>query len=74
VVAANPYYESLQEVFTGSAVARPSAISGEAYPEVSFDYFTAVHSILTGDTPATQALADLDERLSTLAEYEAVAP
>jgi trehalose/maltose transport system substrate-binding protein len=70
VVSANPYYTSLKDVFQGGAVARPSAISGEAYAQVSFDYFTAVHDILTGSRPAADALADLQDRLETLSGTE----
>ena len=70
VVNANPYYNSLKDVFSGGAVARPSAISGEAYAQVSFDYFTAVHDILTGSRPAVEALADLEDRLDTLSGSE----
>ena len=70
-VSANPYYTSLKDVFQGGAVARPSAASGEAYAEVSFSYFTAVHDILTGSRPADEVLADLESELIDLAEYEA---
>jgi trehalose/maltose transport system substrate-binding protein len=75
VLAANPYYDSLKDVFAGGAVARPSGVSGEAYAEVSFDYFTAVHNVLTGDQTAAQALADLEDGLTALAELdESVGP
>jgi trehalose/maltose transport system substrate-binding protein len=73
-VAANPYYPSLKEVFFGGAVARPSSISGEAYAEVSFAYFNAVHDILTGDKTAAEALADLEENLIDITVYEAAVP
>ena len=73
-IAANPYYPNLREVFFGGAVARPSAVSGEAYAEVSFDYFTAVNSILKGEVTAAEAMADLETKLVDLAVYEAEAP
>lgn len=72
-VAANPYYSRLKDVFSGGTVARPSTVSGEAYAEVSFDYFTAVHSILTGQSTATEALTDLQTKLLDLVQPEAVA-
>lgn len=73
VVAANPYYTTLKDVFFGGAVARPSAVSGEAYAEVSFDYFEAVHSILTGEATAAEAMANLQDELVnlTISEGEA---
>lgn len=70
VIAANPYYNELADVFAGGAAARPSAITGPAYPEVSFNYFTAVHSILTGQDTAANALANLEDRLQDLVESE----
>ena len=73
-VAANPYYTALRDLFPDGAVARPSSQAGEAYAEVSFAYFTAVHDILTGDQPAAEAIADLELKLRDLATYEAVAP
>jgi trehalose/maltose transport system substrate-binding protein len=51
-------------------VARPSAVSGEAYAEVSFEYFEAVHSILTGEVSAPEALTNLEANLADLAIYE----
>jgi trehalose/maltose transport system substrate-binding protein len=70
VLAANPYYAALKDVFAGGAVARPSGVSGEAYAEVSFQYFTAVHEVLTGDESAATALADLEQSLTILAELD----
>ena len=70
VIQANPYYETLKDVFLGGAVARPSTVSGKAYAEVSHDYFTAIHSILTGDASAAQTLAELEERLADMALAE----
>lgn len=65
-VAANPYYTTLKDVFFGGAVARPSSLSGEAYAEVSFDYFEAVHDILTGERTAAESLIDLEAKLTEL--------
>jgi trehalose/maltose transport system substrate-binding protein len=74
VIEANPFYTTLKDVFFGGAVARPSAISGKAYAEVSFDYFTAVHNILTGQATPTEALTELETKLVDLAIYEADRP
>lgn len=73
VVEANPYYTTVKDVFAGGAVARPSAVSGEAYAEVSYYYYNAVHDILTGD-PAEETLATLEADLNDIQSYEAVAP
>jgi len=48
----------LQDVFT-NAVARPSTATAPNYNEVSTRYFQAVHSVLTGDSNAADALAGL---------------
>jgi trehalose/maltose transport system substrate-binding protein len=62
VLAAQPFMGSLFDVFN-NAVARPSTVTGEKYNEVSAAYFNAVHSILTGEAPAEDALLDLEEEL-----------
>ncbi len=74
VVEANPYYSSLKDVFSGQAIARPSSVSGQAYAEVSFDYFNAVHDILTGDATAAEAMDQLQTKLTELTQYEELAP
>ena len=54
VLAAQPFFGRLKDVFTGGAVARPSTAAGANYPEVSQAYFTAINQILTGsDTKST---------------------
>ncbi len=53
---------ALLEVFTHS-VARPSTVTGELYDEVSTAYFNTVHSILSGETAAEEALLDLENEL-----------
>jgi trehalose/maltose transport system substrate-binding protein len=65
VLAAAPFFGSLFDVFT-NAVARPSTVSGTLYPEVSELYYAAVHSVLTGETDAETAMADLEAALIDL--------
>lgn len=48
VLAANPFFGSLKDVFQGGAVARPSTVTSDLYNDVSTAYFTAVNEILTG--------------------------
>lgn len=59
----NPDIAWLKQVLADDAVARPSAITGKHYDEVSRAYFTAVHDILTGKIEAERALADLESQL-----------
>lgn len=60
VLAANPFFGRLKEVFTGAAVARPSTAAGEFYPEVSAAYYTVVNNILNGQIEdAASAVEDL---------------
>jgi len=60
VLAAQPFFGSLLETFSGGAVARPSTVSSSEYNNVSIAYFTAVHGVLTGGSDAATALADLE--------------
>jgi trehalose/maltose transport system substrate-binding protein len=66
VCAASEFMCKLQDVFT-NAVARPSTASAPRYNDVPTLYFQAVHSVLTGESNATDALAglalDLEELL-----------
>jgi len=65
VLAAQPFFGKLKDVFTGGAVARPSTAAGEYYPDVSSAYFTAVNQILTGaDTKST--LSDLEGKIKDI--------
>ncbi|MBN1966987.1 MAG: ABC transporter substrate-binding protein [Anaerolineae bacterium] len=65
VLAATPFFGSLYDVFINT-VARPSTLSAPHYNEVSVAYFTAVHSILTGDEDAAVALELLELDLADI--------
>ncbi len=67
VLAANPYFERWQEVFQ-NAVPRPSAPAKGDYNEVSTLFFTAVHSVLSGEEDAASALEDLEADLQDVME------
>ena len=67
VLAANPYFERWVSVFQ-QAVPRPSAPTQGDYNEVSTLFFTAVHSVLSGDEDAATALDDLQVDLEDLLE------
>ncbi|MEO1091439.1 MAG: ABC transporter substrate-binding protein [Pseudomonadota bacterium] len=66
VLAANPFFGSLFETFA-NAVARPSAVAGTRYNQVSTEFWNAVHRTLSGQGDATTNLADLDRRLQRIA-------
>ena len=50
------------------AVPRPSAPTREKYNEVSTLFFSAVHSVISGDESAADALAELELDLEDLLE------
>ena len=63
VVAAAPHFKAYA---TAEFVARPSAVTGAKYNQVSNAFWTAVHSVLTGKNNASAALASLEKRLNTI--------
>jgi trehalose/maltose transport system substrate-binding protein len=65
VLEAAPFFGSLYDVFI-NAVARPSTMSAPNYNEVSVAYFTAVHSILTGEEDAAVAMELLELDLADI--------
>jgi trehalose/maltose transport system substrate-binding protein len=74
VLKTNSDIARMKQVFTDAAVARPSAIAGKHYDEVSRAYFTAVHNILTGKTEAEKALADLESKLVKITGFRTGRP
>lgn len=66
VLAANPFFGELLPVFSGGAVARPSTVSADLYPDVSAEYYTAVNQILIGESEAASAVEDLAGRLEDI--------
>ena len=65
VLAAQPYYEEMYDVFAGGAVPRPSTVSADLYNEVSIAYFTAVNQILTG-ADAASTVEDMASELEDI--------
>jgi trehalose/maltose transport system substrate-binding protein len=66
VLAVNPFFAALKEVFLGGAVARPSTVSADLYNEVSTAYFTTVNQILTGQAEAASAVPELADQLNEI--------
>lgn len=62
ILAAQPHYADLYPILQNT-VTRPSTVSGESYNEVSVAFFTAVHSVLTGESDAATALELLEIEL-----------
>jgi trehalose/maltose transport system substrate-binding protein len=60
VLAANPFFGQLFDVFATGSVARPSTPSADLYGEVSLEYFTAVNEILSGQA------SDINARVEDL--------
>ncbi|MCK0745129.1 ABC transporter substrate-binding protein [Chromohalobacter nigrandesensis] len=65
VLTAVPFFGTLYDTFA-NAVARPSAVTGESYGRVSNAFFDTSHSVLSGDTSAADALAQLESQLRRL--------
>jgi len=67
VLEAVPFFGNLLDVFV-NATPRPSTVTAEKYNQVSTLYFTAVHSVLTGEQDAATAMEllelDLEELLA----------
>ena len=66
VLAANPFFAQLYDVFAGGAVARPSTVTGEDYNEVSTIYFTEVNRVLTGEQTGQEAVENIESQLQDL--------
>jgi len=73
VLEATPFFGSLYDVFV-NATARPSTVAAPRYAEVSRAYYTAVHSVLTGDEDADIALELLELDLQDITGFETGQP
>jgi trehalose/maltose transport system substrate-binding protein len=70
---ANELYSRLGPILA-NAVARPSGITGAAYNDASQLFYTAVHSVLTGDQDAATAMDNLELDLEDLLAEIGVEP
>ncbi len=68
-----PFMIKLYDVFMNAA-ARPSTATAPKYNETSVAFFTAVHSVLTGEMDAATALEELELDLEDLLGYPTGAP
>jgi trehalose/maltose transport system substrate-binding protein len=65
VLAANPAFAALSGALA-DAVARPSAVTGGRYNQVSAEFWNAVHAVLSGASEAEPALARLERALERI--------
>jgi trehalose/maltose transport system substrate-binding protein len=65
VLAANPFFGDLYEVFI-NAVPRPSSATGDKYNQVSKEFWSAVHSVLSGQQSGEAAVAQLENTLDRM--------
>lgn len=65
VLEAVPFFAEWLDVFN-QAVPRPSAPTKTAYNEVSKEFWTAVHNVLTGSSSAQDSLANLERKLEDI--------
>lgn len=68
ILAANPFFGELFDVFESGSVARPSTASVDLYGEVSTAYFTRINEILTGSADVNTGLEELQGELETIME------
>jgi trehalose/maltose transport system substrate-binding protein len=71
VLAANPYFPSVLQVFRKDLALRPSAGTGKLYPDVSRAYYEAVNSVLTHKKTAETAAAELQRNLTQITGFKA---
>ncbi|MCX7783625.1 MAG: ABC transporter substrate-binding protein [Meiothermus sp.] len=65
VLRAAPFVGKMDDVMS-SATVRPTTITGAKYPRVSEAFWNAVHSVLTGQARAEDALAQLETTLNRI--------
>ncbi|MFP4370642.1 MAG: ABC transporter substrate-binding protein [Halanaerobium sp.] len=68
-----PFFGSLYEVFT-NAVARPSTATAPRYNQVSELFYQSVHSVLTGESDAREAIEYLELELMDTTDFETGEP
>jgi trehalose/maltose transport system substrate-binding protein len=69
-----PDQQPLRETLTSRSINRPIVVTGARYGEVSRAYYTAVHSVLTGEARAKDAVAGLETELVRITGLKAGPP
>lgn len=66
VLANNPHWARILEIFRDGIALRPSRAAGKRYPEISRAYWEAVHEVITRQKPAAQAADELQDEVERL--------
>jgi trehalose/maltose transport system substrate-binding protein len=66
ILARNSYFSTIWMAYHQGTAVRPSTVAGKRYPEVSRAYFEAVHAVLSHNTSAPQAAAELQQKLAQI--------
>ena len=66
VVETQEFLARLKPVFEGGAVARPSTVTADLYNSASIAYHTRVNQVLTGQTDAAAAAAEIEAELQDI--------
>jgi len=74
VLAPNPHFDLLSQVFRTGMVSRPSNVTGKKYQDVTDAYIQAVHSVLTGEKSAPEAAATLENELVRITGFKKEPP
>ena len=72
LLASNPHFPRVLEVFRKGIALRPSRPAGKMYPDLSRAYWEAVHAVLTRKKSATQAADELQVELERMLKTPAV--
>jgi trehalose/maltose transport system substrate-binding protein len=72
LLATNPQFPHVLEVFRKGIVLRPTRAAGNMYPDVSRAYWEAVHAVLTRRESATQAADELQDELERMLKASTV--
>ena len=66
VLAKNPHWRQILEIYRKGVALRPSRQSGKMYPELSRAYWEAVHAVLTREKTGVQAASELQGELEQM--------
>lgn len=66
LLATNPQFPQVLEIFRKGVVLRPTQAAGKMYPDVSRAYWEAVHAVLTRQESATKAAGELQDKLERM--------
>ena len=66
VIAAQPLFGDLKEVFVSGTVARPSTATGDNYADVSQSFYQNVNAVLAGATDSQTAVSKIESDINNL--------